>query len=341
MTSLKERSVFFPSQKFDGRNKNLTKQHWQAFQDFCNQQKLYIKNTDDHRAATINEVQPFFKMTLTNLARAWLERETFTSPADLKEKFLRDFSPYGQTHRQWIAKWATLKFNPDTDNIDELIAHFEDLASLNNIQDDYKLHAFKIAMPREVELHLSRSHNLQDCYQTAKELLTIVQTTVTNKMSALSLAQSRSPSPQAKCRSPSPTRPPPQQFRLRTQDTFQHSHRKFPFRCSDCHKIVTQPRVRFQDEHTSTSQGTDSERHQTLNGHSSTDMPQNQNPNTYSDPQQDEYCDEEENNFEENYDESYEKEGNNFEQYYDEYYDEDENSSEEYYGEDENSFEEG
>ena len=55
-------------------------------------------------------------------------------------------------------------------------------------------------------------------------------------------------------------------------------------------------------------------------------MPQNQNPNTYTDPQQDEYCDEEENNFQE---------------YYDEYYDEDENSSEEYYGEDENSFKEG
>ena len=148
MTSLKERSVFFPSQKFDGRNKDLTKQHWQAFQDFCNQQKLYIENTDDHRAATINEVQPFFKMTLTDLARAWLERETFTSPMDLKEKFLRDFSPYGKTHRQWIAKWADLKFNPDTDNIEEFIAQFEDLASLNNIQDDYKLHAFKIAMPK-------------------------------------------------------------------------------------------------------------------------------------------------------------------------------------------------
>ena len=333
MTSLKERSVFFPSQKFDGRNKDLTKQHWQAFQDFCNQQKLYIENTDDHRAATINEVQPFFKMTLTDLARAWLERETFTSPADLKEKFLRDFSPYGQTHRQWIAKWGALKFNPETDNIDEFIAHFEDLASLNNIQDDYKLHAFKIAMPREVELHLNRSNNLQDCYQTAKELLTIVQPTLTNKMSALSLAQSRSPSPQAKARSPSPTRPPPQRFRLTTQAIFQGSHRRLPFRCFNYHKLghfarncFIPPRVRFQDEHTSTNQGTDSEGHQTLNGHSSTDMPKNQNPNTYTDPQQDEYCDEEEENFEE---------------YYDEYYDEDENSSEEYYGEDENSFKEG
>ena len=55
-------------------------------------------------------------------------------------------------------------------------------------------------------------------------------------------------------------------------------------------------------------------------------MQENQNPNTYSDPQHDEHCDEDENKFEE---------------YYDEYYDEDENNSEEYYGEDENSFAEG
>ena len=188
-------------------------------------------------------------------------------------------------------------------------------------------------MPKEVELHLSRINNLQDCYQTAKELLTIVQNTVTNKMSALSSAKSRSPSPQATSRSPSPMRPPPERFRLRTQAIFHGSNRRLSFRCFNCHKLghfarncFTQPRFKFQDEHTSTSQGTDSEGHQTLNGHSSTDMPQNQNPNIESDPQQDEYCDEEENNFEE---------------YYDEYYDEDENSSEEYYGEDENSFEEG
>ena len=161
----------------------------------------------------------------------------------------------GTTHRQWIAKWADLKFNPDTDNIDEFIAHFEDLASLNNIQDDYKLHAFKIAMPKEVELHLSRINNLQDCYQTAKELLTIVQSTVTNKMSALSLAQSRSPSPEPTSKSPSPVRPPPHRFRSRTQAIFHGSNRRPPFRCFNCHKLghfarncFTQPRVRFQDE---------------------------------------------------------------------------------------------
>ena len=216
MTSLKERQVFFPSQNFDGRNKALTKQHWQSFQDYCNQQKLYIEPVGDTPAATIEDVQTFFKMTLTDLARAWFDRQTFTSPTDLRDKFLTDFSPYGKTHRQWIATWTDLKFNPDTDNIDEFLEKFEDLATLNNIQNDHKLHAFKIAMPREVELHLHSIDNLQDCYHTAKDLLTIVQhNSVTNKMSTLSLAQSRSSSPEPRSRSPSPVnfRPPVERSR--------------------------------------------------------------------------------------------------------------------------------
>ena len=220
-------TVFFPTDKFDGRNKNLTKQHWQTFEDFCDQQKLYITDRGaDATAAIIQQIAPFFKMTLTDLARAWMERQTFTSAKDLKDKFLTDFSPYGKTHRQWIAKWAELKFNPDINNIDEFLEKFEDLAQLNNLGDDYKLHAFKIAMPKEIEFHLRGIENLQDCYQTAKDLLTIVQNPVTNKMSTLSLAQSRSPSPtQPRSRSPSPrnNRPltnPPDRSGPRTRQNF-------------------------------------------------------------------------------------------------------------------------
>ena len=232
MTSLKERSVFFPSEKFDGRNKALTKQHWQTFEDFCDQQKLYVEDRDGTTATAIDQIQPFFKMTLTDLARAWLDRQNFDTAKQLKEKFLTDFSPYGKSHRQWIAKWTELKFNPDIDNIDEFFEKFEDLAKLNNLQDDYKLHAFKIAMPKEIELHLRSITNLSDCYQTAKELLTIVQNQVSNKMSTLSLAQSRSPSPQPRSRSPSPVNPSASQpttdrSRSRTRQNFE-GFRQYP-----------------------------------------------------------------------------------------------------------------
>ena len=59
MATLKERLVFFPSDRFDGRNKNLTKQHWQTFEDFCDQQKRYITDRGpDATAATIDQIIP-------------------------------------------------------------------------------------------------------------------------------------------------------------------------------------------------------------------------------------------------------------------------------------------
>ena len=194
--SLKERSVFFPPDRFDGRNKNLTKQHWQRFEDFCNQQKFYIEDKDHNNPAVdISKVEPFFLMTLTDLARAWAERQNFITPKDMKDKFL----------------------------IDEFLEKFEDLAQLNNVSDEYKLHVFKIAMPRETELHLRSIENLHECYQTARELLTIVQNPVTNKMLTLSLAQSRLPSPQPRTRSTSPRNPrpdPPDRSRSKTRNNF-------------------------------------------------------------------------------------------------------------------------
>ena len=36
--------AFFPPDKFDGQNKTLTKQHWQIFKDFCDQQKLNFED---------------------------------------------------------------------------------------------------------------------------------------------------------------------------------------------------------------------------------------------------------------------------------------------------------
>ena len=134
--SLKERAIFFPTEKFDGKNKALTKQHWQRFEDFCNQQKLYIEAAGTTPAADVKQVKPFFQMTLTDLARLWIERNTFDSAKDLKDKFLSDFSPYGKTHREWITKWGDLKFNPDMDNIDEFIEKFEDLPNLTISQKD-------------------------------------------------------------------------------------------------------------------------------------------------------------------------------------------------------------
>ena len=88
-------------------------------------------------------------------------------------------------------------------------------------------------MPKEIELHLRGIDNLQNCYQTAKDLLTIVQNPVVAKMSTLSLAQSRSHSPtHPRTRSPSPRNNrqitnPPDKSRPMTRQNFD-SFKQYP-----------------------------------------------------------------------------------------------------------------
>ena len=79
--------------------------------------------------------------------------------------------------------------------------------------------AFKVVMPREVQIAIHDKTTYEECTQTARDLLIILQNPIANKMSILSLLQSRSLSPKLRSQSPSPgpSRPlqTPQQSRPR------------------------------------------------------------------------------------------------------------------------------
>ena len=201
--------TFFPPDKFDGQNKTLTKQHWQIFKDFCDQQKL---NFEDIPATADADAIPaqteiflgYFKITLLGIARDWFDRNEFASAKALQDKFLNDFSPYGKTSHQWLQQWNTLSFNPDTDNLDEFLVKFNDLANLVGAPPDFKLMAFRVLMPRDIVIATRDLTTYEDCPHTACDLMTILQNPLINKMSALSLMQSRSPSPIPRPLTPSP-----------------------------------------------------------------------------------------------------------------------------------------
>ena len=201
--------AFFPPDKFDGQNKTLTKQHWQIFKDFCDQQKLNFEDipaTPDADAipAQTERILGYFKITLLGIARDWFDRNEFASAKALQDKFLNDFSPYGKTSHQWLQQWNTLSFNPDTDNLDEFLVKFNDLALLVGAPPDFKLMAFRVLMPRDIVIATRNLTTYEECARTARDLMTILQNPLTNKMSALSLMQSRSPSPIPRPRTPSP-----------------------------------------------------------------------------------------------------------------------------------------
>ena len=64
--------------------------------------------------------------------------------------------------------------------------------------------AFRVLMPRDIVIATRDLTTYDNCACTARDLMTILQNPLANKMSTLSLMQSRSPSPIPRPRTPSP-----------------------------------------------------------------------------------------------------------------------------------------
>lgn len=201
MPSLRDRAVFFPQSTFDGKDKTKTRTHLQSFEDFVDRQKLDKDNEFD-------EIKEYFLMTLRDLARQWFNSSTFDNYADMKTKFKQEFSEYGKTPREWLKAWTELKFKPDSDNLDEYIQKFEELAILLNYPQDHQVQIFKMMMPENIELRIKDMTTLKECLEETKSCISICQpSSLVSRMSTLTISptanspiRSRSPSPQRRQR---------------------------------------------------------------------------------------------------------------------------------------------
>ena len=122
----------------------------------------------------------------------------------MKKKFTQEYSEYGKTPCEWLKSWTELKYRPDSDNIDEYIQKFKELATLLAYPEDHQVQIFKMMMPENIELRIKDMTTLNQCIDEAKACLTICQpSSLVSKMNTLTLAKSdeistpcsRSPSP--------------------------------------------------------------------------------------------------------------------------------------------------
>ena len=199
MPSLRDRAVFFPQATFDGKDKTKTRTHLQSFEDFVDRQKLDPEKD-------FKEIQEYFLMTLRDLARQWFTSTKFASYDELKKKFTQEYSEYGKTPRDWLKSWTELRFHPDTDNIDEYIQKFQELATLLAYPEEHQVQIFKMMMPENIELRIKDMTTLTDCIEEAKVCLSICQpSSLVSRMSTLTVAPSETETP-VRQRSPSPMR---------------------------------------------------------------------------------------------------------------------------------------
>ena len=63
MPSLRDKAVFFPPNTFDGKDKSLTRSHWQSFEDFLEHQELQKPTTQ----AEVDTIVSFFSNDIMRL----------------------------------------------------------------------------------------------------------------------------------------------------------------------------------------------------------------------------------------------------------------------------------
>ena len=196
MPSLRDRAVFFPQATFDGKDKTKTCTHLQSFEDFIDRQKLDPEKD-------FKEIQEYFLMTLCDLARQWFTSTKFASYDEMKKRFTQEYSEYGKTPREWLKSWTELRFRPDTDNIDEYIQKFQELATLLVYPEEHQVQIFKMIMPDNTELRIKDMTTLSDCIEEAKVCLSICQpSSLVSRMTTLTVASSEPTTP-VRQRSPS------------------------------------------------------------------------------------------------------------------------------------------
>ena len=189
MPSLRDRAVFFPQATFDGKDKTKTRTHLQSFEDFVDRQKLDPEKD-------FKEIQEYFLMTLRDLARQWFTSTKLTSYDELKKKFTQEYSEYGKTPLEWLKSWTELRFCPGTDNIDEYIQKFQELATLLVYPEEHQVQIFKMMMPENIELRIKDMTTLTDCIEEAKVCLSICQpSSLFSQMSTLTVAPSETDTP--------------------------------------------------------------------------------------------------------------------------------------------------
>ena len=91
-------------------------------------------------------------MTLHDLARQWFTSAKFTYYDEMKKKFTQEYSRYGKTPCECLKSWTELRFSVDTDNIDEYIQKFQELATLLAYPKEHLVQIFKMMMPENIEL---------------------------------------------------------------------------------------------------------------------------------------------------------------------------------------------
>ena len=174
-----KRFTQFPTVKFDGSEPAKSLDHWNIFMQYWIYvlRKGYVPAHNDPTYYAIFCQQ--FILTLTGIAYTWFKQiqENFNDINDVKAAFLKRFNEWGQTVKQHMTAWNSLKFDVQKHDMDVFTRKLKLLASILYMTDDQTLEKFKDSFDTTIAAHLIECNTLSEAREKAEQLVFLYKST--------------------------------------------------------------------------------------------------------------------------------------------------------------------
>ena len=118
-------------------------------------------------------------MTLTGIAYTWFKQiqDNFNDINDVKAAFLKRFNEWGQTVKQHMTAWNSLKFDVQKHDMDVFTRKLKLLASILYMTDEQTLEKFKDSFDTSIAAHLIECITLTEAREKAEQLVFLYKST--------------------------------------------------------------------------------------------------------------------------------------------------------------------
>ena len=165
-----DKMVMMPS-LFDGTKPEMSKQHYERFNQYIN-----FQTKSGHLTDPVGEAIDLFEHTLDKTTLVWFQmnRSKFKDLTALKMMFLQRYNPWGKTKREQLQSWNILSFDPKKTDIDEHIDLINTLGVMIDQKEEAKKEKFIETMPTMIQTHLIICKDWADVKDKAKSLEHII-----------------------------------------------------------------------------------------------------------------------------------------------------------------------
>ena len=168
-----QKFTMFPTNKFDGTEPSKAYDHWT---DFMRYYRYATDNNVLHRD-NYDDFKTVFELSLSGIAITWFQgmKDKFQIIAQFKAAFLGRFNRWGQTQKQLMNAWHTLRFDMQKEDLDAFTLDVRLLGDIMHMTPEQTLDKFKDSFDSEISAHLLEANDIEAAKAKAQQLIYLYQ----------------------------------------------------------------------------------------------------------------------------------------------------------------------